>query len=87
MSNSTTEELLTPREVVQQGTHEQNLELMQEVTYEEVKTALFSMHPEKSPGIDGFNPGFFQAFWKVVGSDVTEFCQKFFLSQVKCRWK
>lgn len=50
---------------------------MQEVTHEEVKNALFSMHPEKSPGIDGLNPGFFQAFWNVFGADVTEFCKNF----------
>lgn len=48
---------------------------MQAVTYEEVKTAVFSMHPEKSPGMDDLNPGFFQAFWSIVGSDV---CKQFF---------
>jgi hypothetical protein len=26
---------------------------------EEVKTALFQMHPSKSPGVDGFTAGFF----------------------------
>lgn len=35
------------------------------------------MHPEKSPGFDGLNSGFYQAYWRVVGADVTELCQNF----------
>ncbi|KAL8122746.1 hypothetical protein AgCh_010940 [Apium graveolens] len=51
--------------------------LTAEITSEEVKVAVFSMHPEKSPGSDGLNPAFFQAFWSIVGKDVVHFCQKF----------
>ena len=40
-------------------------------TEEEVRTALFQMHPSKSPGPDGMSPFFFQKFWHVVGHDVT----------------
>lgn len=32
------------------------------------------MHPDKSPGIDGFPAHFFQRFWEVVGEDVTKLC-------------
>lgn len=53
---------LTDRERVTQVTREQNEELMKHVTEEEVKETTFSMHPEKSPGIDGLNPGFYQVF-------------------------
>lgn len=67
-----------PREVVQQMTREQNEQLMVSVTDVEVKAAVFSMCPEKSPGLDGLNPGSFQAFWNVVGVDVVKFCQQFF---------
>ncbi|XP_017248940.1 uncharacterized protein LOC108219886 [Daucus carota subsp. sativus] len=35
------------------------------------------MHPEKSPGKDGLNPAFFQAYWCIVGTDVVRFCQHF----------
>ena len=40
-------------------------------TEEEVKTALFQMHPSKSPGHDGMSPFLFQKFWLIVGHDVT----------------
>ena len=42
----------------------------------EIKDAIFSMLPDKSPGPDGMNPDLFQSFWDVVVSDVTEFCMK-----------
>lgn len=40
------------------------------------------MHPDKSPGPDGLNPGFFQSFWTMVGTDVTWFCQEFWATGV-----
>lgn len=42
---------------------------------------MFSMHPDKSPGHDGLNPGFFQAYWKIVGGEVVKFCQMFFSTE------
>uniref|UniRef100_A0A803QB91 Zinc knuckle CX2CX4HX4C domain-containing protein n=1 Tax=Cannabis sativa TaxID=3483 RepID=A0A803QB91_CANSA len=47
----------------------QKAELLQHVTPEEVKKAMFQMHPEKSLGPDGMTPGFYQKYWDVVGSD------------------
>lgn len=44
---------------------------------EEVKQEVFSMHPYKSPGLDGLNLAFFQSFWSIVGGDIFEFCQNF----------
>lgn len=41
-------------------TAEQNLGLLKEVTGDEVKEALFQMHPDKAPGPDGMTPAFFQ---------------------------
>ncbi|KAL0458975.1 UNVERIFIED_CONTAM: putative mitochondrial protein [Sesamum latifolium] len=40
-------------------------------TAKEVKTAIFSMFPFKSPGPDGMLPVFFHKFWSIVDSDVT----------------
>ena len=39
---------------------EQNESLTMSFAVEEVKDALFAMHPDKSPGDDGFSPSFYQ---------------------------
>ena len=41
---------------------------------DEFKDALLQMHPDKSPGPDGFNPAFFQRFWPIVGTYVVNHC-------------
>lgn len=61
---------LSHREKVEKITAEENELLIAEVTAEEVKSAAFSMHPDKSPGPDGLNPAFFQVFWNVVGGEM-----------------
>ena len=68
---------LTEREVVPRVTDEQNEVLMELVTLDETKRAIFSMHSDKSPGPDGLNPTFYQSFWYIVGTDVTKFCNRF----------
>lgn len=73
---------LTEREKVQQVEESDNEDLIRGITAAEVKEATFSMHPDKSPGPDGLNPGFFQSFWHVVGTDVIRFCQEFMLTGV-----
>ena len=52
-------------------TLDMNHTLLQQFTPEEVKTTLFSMHPSKSPGPDGMSPFFFQKYWHIVGTDIT----------------
>lgn len=37
-----------------------NEAIIAEVSEQEVKTALFSMYPDKSPGPDGMSTGFYQ---------------------------
>lgn len=39
---------------------------------QEVEAALFHMGPNKSPGVDGFNTGFFQTHWDLVKKCVME---------------
>ncbi|XP_074347573.1 uncharacterized protein LOC141686437 [Apium graveolens] len=68
---------LSEREEIKKISDEDNMEHMAEVTIEEVKAAVFSMHPDKSPGPDGLNPVFFQSFWTVVGPDVVKFCRNY----------
>ncbi|KAL8115417.1 hypothetical protein AgCh_022054 [Apium graveolens] len=68
---------LSEFERVGQVSERDNINLIENVTEEEVKHAVFSMHPDKSPGPDGLNPAFFQVFWEVVARDVVRFCQNF----------
>lgn len=55
-----------------------NLGLISEVTNEEIKEAIFSMHPNKSPGIGGMTPLFFQQFWPLIYHDVCLAVRYFF---------
>lgn len=48
--------------------------LTESFTVEEVNTAIFSMHPDKSPGPDGMNSAFYQIFWGVIDEDVSAAC-------------
>lgn len=56
--------------VLPRVTNSENALLTEPFTIEEFKKALFQMHPDKSPGPDGFNPVFFQRFWNIVGTDI-----------------
>lgn len=67
---------LSEEEKVNQVTDAQNRELEKPITREEVKNAVFAMYPDKSPGYDGLNPGFYQAYWDIIGEDVVKFCQR-----------
>ncbi|XP_074336657.1 uncharacterized protein LOC141673820 [Apium graveolens] len=71
---------LVDGECVHTVTNEYNENLLMHVTSEEVKKAVFSMYPEKAPGIDGLNSGFFQAYWDIVADDVIHFCRDFTIS-------
>ncbi|KAL8124336.1 hypothetical protein AgCh_012113 [Apium graveolens] len=56
----------------------QNVQLMKEITEEEVREAIFHMHPDKAPGPDGMTPTFFQKHWNVVRKDVIKMTRDFF---------
>ena len=45
--------------------------LIQPYSGDDVRRALFSMHPSKSPGPDSMTHFFFQKFWHIVGHDDT----------------
>ena len=54
---------------------EMNVRLVAPPSDDEVREALFSMHPNKAPGIDGLHALFFQKFWHIVGQDIVRFVQ------------
>jgi hypothetical protein len=53
-------------------TQDDNDRLAAPISKEELKEALFQMHPDKAPGPDGFNPAFYQHFWDLCGDDIFE---------------
>ena len=57
-----------------------NENLTRSVNEEEIKSALFAMNPNKSPGLDGMTPLFFQKFWKIVKIDLVKAIDSFFYS-------
>lgn len=46
---------------------EQNEKLTSSFSLDEFDVAIKQMHPDKSPGPDGFNPAFFQCCWDTIG--------------------
>ncbi|CAA7020161.1 unnamed protein product [Microthlaspi erraticum] len=59
---------------------EENKTLTAEPTKEEVKNALFAIHPDKAPGPDGFSASLFQSNWEVVGDAITTEVKAFFMT-------
>uniref|UniRef100_A0A803NSB0 Reverse transcriptase domain-containing protein n=1 Tax=Cannabis sativa TaxID=3483 RepID=A0A803NSB0_CANSA len=55
-----------------------NEELHQPILAEEVRKAVFSMHPDKSPGPDGMTPAFYQKCWDIIQLDIVNVVQDFF---------
>lgn len=51
-------------------TMDMNEELSQPLVDEEIKFALFQMHPTKAPGPYGMSSGFYKKHWDVVGTDI-----------------
>lgn len=68
-SASAIEGLITPRIFLTN-----NNMLLKPFREEEIKEALFSMFPEKSPGPDRLNLGFYQFFWEEICTDLVTFC-------------
>ncbi|GAA0167534.1 hypothetical protein LIER_22447 [Lithospermum erythrorhizon] len=61
-------------------TNEMNCQLTRVVTSKEVKRAVFDMPTDKSPGPNGMAVHFFQYFWDIISSDITDVVDNFFHS-------
>ena len=55
--------------------------LLEKVSDEEIRKAVFDMKPLKAPGPDGFQPYFFQTQWSVVGGDLCRFIKEVFANK------
>ena len=57
---------------------EENESLVAPFSKEEFTKAIKKMHPEKSPGPDGLNPGFYQSFWPLIGDQIFSVASQWF---------
>ncbi|GJR14147.1 RNA-directed DNA polymerase, eukaryota, reverse transcriptase zinc-binding domain protein [Tanacetum coccineum] len=55
-------------------------DMVQSVSKEEVKEAIFDIDENKAPGPDGFSSKFFKKAWSIVGDEVCLAVQEFFIS-------
>lgn len=53
---------------------EMNETLFRPFNIDEFKSAIFQMHPDKSPGSDGFNPVFYHKCWNLISDEVFNTC-------------
>lgn len=60
-------------------TAEENNMLTALPSFEDVKKAVFDLDGDAAPGPDGFPGHFFQYFWHIIGADVVNSTQHFFL--------
>uniref|UniRef100_A0A803Q8X4 Reverse transcriptase n=1 Tax=Cannabis sativa TaxID=3483 RepID=A0A803Q8X4_CANSA len=65
--------------------YEENRKLLEPFDENDVKNALFQIHPLKAPGKDGLPSLFFQKHWDIVGPDVTEACLEILNLNKDCR--
>ncbi|KAL0445474.1 UNVERIFIED_CONTAM: hypothetical protein Slati_1675300 [Sesamum latifolium] len=54
--------------------------LVQPVTLDEIKQAVFDIDEVKTLGPDGYSSGFFKAAWSIVGEEVTRAIMEFFVT-------
>ena len=59
-------------------TEQMNTQLIKEVTESEIYQAISKMNPDKSPGPDGLNAGFYKYHWDTIKSGVVNFVKHFF---------
>ena len=59
-------------------THEMNEQLIKLPSDDEIRMGMFSIHPDKAPGPDGFSASFFQSNWATVGPAITAEIRHFF---------
>ncbi|XP_039686942.1 uncharacterized protein [Medicago truncatula] len=79
MDNNCGQNTLVDETIPALVTEEDNQMLMRFPLSSEIKAAVFALNADGAPGPDGFGGHFYQTFWDVVGSDVVQSVQAFFL--------
>uniref|UniRef100_A0A803PMU7 Reverse transcriptase domain-containing protein n=1 Tax=Cannabis sativa TaxID=3483 RepID=A0A803PMU7_CANSA len=64
----------------------ENALLLEPFTSEEVKTAMFQIHPLKAPGKDGLPGLFYQKNWEIVCTEVTQACLEVLNNNADCQY-
>ncbi|GJV24670.1 RNA-directed DNA polymerase, eukaryota [Tanacetum coccineum] len=59
---------------------EQNTDLECDVSYKEIKRAVWDCGTNKSPGPDGFTFDFIRTYWKIINQDVVNAVREFFVT-------
>ncbi|KAG7543468.1 Reverse transcriptase domain [Arabidopsis thaliana x Arabidopsis arenosa] len=59
-------------------TTDMNKELLQPVSDQEIKKAVFSIGADRAPGFDGFTAAFYHQFWDLISDDVCAMVRRFF---------
>ena len=63
-------------------TPQMNQRLLRLATEDDVREALFMMHPEKAPGPDGMTALFFQHSWHIIKKDLVDMVNNFLVSGI-----
>jgi len=79
MDNNCTHNTLMDETIPSLVSDAENQMLMSFPLPDEIKAAVFDLNADGAPGPDGFGGHFYQTFWDVVGNDVIQSVQAFFL--------
>eukprot|EP00253_Pinus_taeda_P012579 PITA_12579 len=58
------------QQIAKEVTQETNSRLVREVEEEEVQKSIWSLHPDKAPGPDGFLISFYREYWQMIKKDL-----------------
>ena len=82
LSNNSVETTVVEEAISPSITEEINQGMSAVPTDAEIKVAIFSIHPDKAPGPNGFSAGFFRTNWSTVRPAVSQEIKHFFNSGV-----
>jgi len=82
MENNCAHNTLVDETIPSLVTYVDNQMLLSFPLHEEIKEAVFALNADEAPGPDGFGGHYYQTFLDIVGTDVVQSVQEFFLGGV-----